>query len=97
MSRSVGSFVNRVVYFSMKDSSAVKRLTNRLISTPKDSIILPFTDYPGPLTSEILSRKFASLTVCERDQEAQQIFHVSCIVNQSLLAKFYKRVLIIEP
>lgn len=97
MSRTVGSLMNRVVYFSMKDCSAVKSLTNQLISTPKDSIILPFTDHPGPITSEILSRNFTSLTVCERDQETQQIFHVSCIINQNLLAKFYKRVLITEP
>lgn len=77
MSRSVGPLLNRVVYFSMKDSSAVKNLTSRLISTPEDSIILPFTDHPGPVTDEILSREFASLTVCERHQETKKIFHVS--------------------
>lgn len=78
MSRSVGSLLNRVAYFSMKDYNAVKSLTNRLISTPEDSIILPFTDYPGPITDEILSREFASFTVCERHQETKKKFQVSC-------------------
>lgn len=68
---------NPVIYFHLKDAKAANRIVNHLVTSPKDSILLPFSDYPGPLTREILSRKFKSLTVCERDSQARHRFQVS--------------------
>lgn len=68
---------NLVHYFSIRDPKAVISLVNKLITKPSDSIILPFTDYPGPLIKEVLSRNFNSLTVCERNDGIRYLFHVS--------------------
>lgn len=77
MSKNAAWFVNRVIYFLIKDPKAANSLVNHLVTTPKDVIILPFIDHPGPISQEILSRNFRSLSVCERDPELNQKFDVS--------------------
>jgi hypothetical protein len=77
MSKNAAWFVNRVIYFSIKDHQAAKSVVDHLLTTPKDIIILPFIDYPGPISREILSRDFRSLSICERDPDLNQKFNVS--------------------
>ena len=69
--------MSRVIYFSLKNREAARNLVGHLIKSPRDSVILPYIDHPGPLSSEILSTDFNSLTVCERNPEIRSIFHVS--------------------
>lgn len=78
MNKTLRSTLNKVIYFSVRQPEAAKRLASLLVKSPNDSLILPFLDYPkGPLSKEILCRDFKSLTVCERDEETRQLFHVS--------------------
>lgn len=78
MNQKVQSLIHRVVYFTIKNPVAAKSLTNHLIKSPKDKILIPFVDHPGPLSNEILSKQFGSLTVCERDDAVREKFSVSC-------------------
>uniref|UniRef100_A0A6G1SP28 Uncharacterized protein n=1 Tax=Aceria tosichella TaxID=561515 RepID=A0A6G1SP28_9ACAR len=75
MSKNASWFVNRVIYFLIKDPRAANSVVNHLITTPKDVVILPFIDHPGPIARELLSKNFRSLTVCERDPELNQQFN----------------------
>lgn len=77
MTTNLTTTANRVIYFSIRNQKAAESLAKHLIKSSNDSIILPFIDFPGPISKEILSRKFKSLTVCERDAELRQRFHVS--------------------
>lgn len=65
---------SRVVYFTIKNPIVAKRLVDRLVTSSTDSIILPFADHPGPISQEILTREFSSLTVCERDDTSRDKF-----------------------
>lgn len=77
MSKEVSTLASRLVYFSIINSPAAKSLASHLVKSADDSIILPFTDHPGPITEAILSRPFKSLTVCERDPALRESFAVS--------------------
>lgn len=71
---------SRVVYFTIKNLEAAKRVADHLIKTPNDSIILPFIDHPGPTSEEILKRKFGFLTICERNKSIRESFEVSSLL-----------------
>lgn len=77
MSKNAVWFVNRVIYFLIRDPKAANSVVNHLLKTPQDTVILPFTDHPGPISQELLSRDFKALTVCERDPDLSDKFDVS--------------------
>lgn len=79
MSKNVQFLLHRVIYYTLKSPIATKSLVNHLIQSPNDSIVLPFIDHPGPLSKEILSKQFGSLTICERDDSTREKFSVSII------------------
>lgn len=74
----MSSFINRLIYFSIKEPHAARSLVNHLVQKSSDSIILPYADN-GPISKEILSRDFRSLTVCEPDTDLRHDFISSVI------------------
>lgn len=75
---------NRVVYFPPKQESIVKDLVERVITAKSDCIIVPFLNYPAPLSEVILRSGFRSLTVCERDVSVAKKLKVSPIIKVML-------------
>lgn len=68
---------SRALFFPPKNPGDLKMIVDQLIKSPQDSVILPYIDTPGPLSDEITSRNFRSLTVCEHDPETREKFKVS--------------------
>lgn len=75
--------MSKYVYFTLKCRDAASRWANALIKTPNDSIILPFSDYPGPMVSEILAQRIGSLTICEPDDVNRETIQVSMSFSTS--------------
>lgn len=67
----------RILYFPIKDLNCTRSLVNHLVTSPNDAVILPYIDHPGPLSSEILSKDFRSLTICEPHPDIREQFKVS--------------------
>lgn len=77
MSKRVGPLINKVIYFTISNNSAAERVINFLVKSKNDCIILPFIDYPGIMSKQILTRDFRSLTLSERDDDRRSLFKVS--------------------
>lgn len=63
--------------YVIKKRDAAQQLAKTLIESPNDCIITPFSDYPGPMISELLTKKFSSLTVCEPNSDKRKELTVS--------------------
>lgn len=65
--------------YVIKKRDAAHQLAKTIVESPNDCIITPFSDYPGPMISELLSMKFSSLTVCEPSSDKRQDLTVSIV------------------
>lgn len=68
--------------YVIKKRDAAHQLAKIIVENPNDCLITPFSDYPGPMISELLSVKFSSLTVCEPSHDKRQDLIVSNIFRQ---------------
>lgn len=68
---------NRLIFYPPKNPTDLRIITDSLVRSSKDSIVLPYIDTPGPLSDEILSKDFKSLTVCEKEDSTRELFKVS--------------------
>lgn len=64
------------IFLTLKCRDTANKLFKAMIETPNDSVILPFSDYPGPMLNAILSQTIGSLTVCEPQANRRECLQV---------------------